>query len=117
MVMRMVSLGFDLDPVILRNKDKKPPKLAMVPTPMEYVGYCLFPTTSIFGPFLVYDEHMKFLDSSPIVIAPTPTVLPFYRNCIIDAWHDDAILCFVYCICLFVVFHIIPEYFVALQCW
>ena len=67
MMMRMVSLGFDMDPVI-RNREKKPPKIAKLPNPLEYAGYCLFPATSIFGPFLVYEEHMKFFDSSPIVL-------------------------------------------------
>lgn len=67
MVMRMVALGFDMDPII-RNKEKKPPKIAKLPNLLEYMGYCLFPTTSIFGPFLVYKEHIKFLDSSPIVM-------------------------------------------------
>ncbi len=67
MVMRMVSLGFDLEPRFAKNGEKKPPKVISPPSFMEYVGYCIFPCTSVFGPFLVFSEHMKFLDPSPIV--------------------------------------------------
>lgn len=68
MVMRMVSLGFDLEP-----RENRPPKLSSLPTFGEYMGYCLFPTTSVFGPFLVFAEHIKFLDPSPIIVC--------VRNC------------------------------------
>lgn len=67
MVMRMVSLGFDLEPRFGKDGEKKPPKVVFLPSLLEYIGYCFFPTTSIFGPFLVFNEHIKFLDPSPIV--------------------------------------------------
>ena len=67
MVMRMVSLGFDLDSVIAKDKEKKPPRVARLPSLMEYGSYCLFPTTSVFGPFLVYEDHIKFLEPSSLV--------------------------------------------------
>lgn len=70
MVMRMVSLGFDLEPRYAKDGEKRPPKLLQVPTLLEYTGYCLFPCTSVFGPFLVFNEHVKFLDPSPIVSPP-----------------------------------------------
>lgn len=67
MVMRMISLGFDLEPRFVKNGEKKPPKEMFLPSMMEYIGYCIFPGTSVFGPFLVYSEHVKFLEPSPIV--------------------------------------------------
>ena len=63
MVMRMVSLGFDLEP-----RGDTSPKVSSPPSFGEYMGYCLFPTTSVFGPFLVFSEHMKFLDPSPLIV-------------------------------------------------
>lgn len=68
MVMRMISLGFDLE--VTDRGQKKNPR-TQLPNVVEYTGYCLFPTTSIFGPFIVYNEHMKFLEPSPIVILAT----------------------------------------------
>lgn len=67
MVMRMVSLGFDLEPTFAKDGVKRPPKVPALPSFMEYLGYCLFPSTSVFGPFLVFSEHIRFLDPSPIV--------------------------------------------------
>lgn len=67
MVMRMVSLGFDLEPTFAKDGEKRPPKVPALPSFMEYLGYCLFPSTSVFGPFLVFSEHIRFLDPSPIV--------------------------------------------------
>jgi hypothetical protein len=64
MVMRMVSLGFDLE-----RRENVPPKLSSPPSFGEYLGFCLFPTTSVFGPFLVFSEHMKFLDPSPLIVS------------------------------------------------
>ena len=96
MVMRMVSLGFDLEPrentprknenapnTPRKNaprprenpakengpKEKALPRVSSVPSFGEYLGYCLFPTTSVFGPFLVFSEHMKFLDPSPLIVS------------------------------------------------
>lgn len=67
MVMRMVSLGFDMDPGISRNNEKKPARVPRIPSLSEYCSYCLFPSTGAFGPFLVYEEHIKYLDPSPLV--------------------------------------------------
>ncbi len=68
MVMRIISLGFDLDPTFAaKDGEKEPPKVMYLPNFMEYMGYCLFPTTSIFGPFLGFNEHTQLLDPSPIV--------------------------------------------------
>jgi len=67
MVMRMVAMGIDMDPGVSRAKEKKPPKILYLPSLLEYLSYCLFPSTCIFGPFLVYEEHLKFLQPSPLV--------------------------------------------------
>ena len=67
MVMRMVSLGFDLDPGTTNDGKKRTPNILSLPTFLEYMGYCLFPTTSIFGPFIIFNDHVKFLDQSPLV--------------------------------------------------
>ena len=79
MVMRMVSLGFDMDPVV-HGREVKPPRIARLPNLVEYASYCLFPSTSIFGPFLVYEEHIKFLDSFPIVMNMCVHMWHFYAG-------------------------------------
>ena len=67
MVMKLVSLAFDLD--VRKNKrgEKIPPKMSMMPGFLSYTCYCFFPSTSIFGPFVTYTEHSKFLTKSPLV--------------------------------------------------
>ena len=60
-------MGFDLDPGVSRTKEKIPPKILRLPPLLEYMNYCLFPSTSVFGPFLVYEEHTRFLEPSPLV--------------------------------------------------
>lgn len=67
MAMKMVSLGFDMEPRIAKGGEKRPPEVPQCPSLVVYLGYCLFPSTSIFGPFMVFSEHMKFLNPSPMV--------------------------------------------------
>ena len=67
MVMKMVSLGFDVDSRTDRHGEKRPPSIPKVPNFAEYTSYCIFPSTTIFGPFLTFNEHKKFLSPSPLV--------------------------------------------------
>ncbi len=78
MVMRMVSLGFDMDPVVSRNKEKIPARVPRIPSILEYSSYCLFPSTSVFGPFLVYEEHIKYLDAS------SPVSFTLFGHCSVE---------------------------------
>lgn len=67
MVMKMVSLGFDVDSRTNRHGEKCPPSIPKVPNFAEYTSYCIFPSTTIFGPFLTFNEHKKFMSPSPLV--------------------------------------------------
>ena len=67
MVMKMVSLGFDLEEQRGRGGERKPPVLYELPDFIDYTSYCVFPATTIFGPFVTFDEHCKFLRPSPLV--------------------------------------------------
>ena len=67
MVMKMVSLGFDVESRTSRQGDKRPPSVPNVPNIVAYTGYCIFPSTTIFGPFLTFNDHKIFLSPSPLV--------------------------------------------------
>ena len=67
MVMKMVSLGFDVESRTDRHGEEQPPSIPNVPNFAEYTSYCIFPSTTIFGPFLKFREHKKFLNPSPLV--------------------------------------------------
>ena len=67
MVMKMVSLGFDVDTRTDRHGEKRPPSVPRVPNFVEYTSYCVFPSTTVFGPFLTFNEYRKFLHPSPLV--------------------------------------------------
>lgn len=66
-VMKNISLAFDLDSRKDSKGEKKPPSLGSVPDLPSYTSYCLFPATTVFGPFLTYSEHSKFLHPTPLV--------------------------------------------------
>ena len=66
-VMKLVSLGFDVESRTDRRGDKRPPSVPNVPNIAEYTAYCIFPSTTIFGPFLTFNEHKTFLSPSPLV--------------------------------------------------
>ena len=72
MVMKMVSLGFDVDSRTDRHGEKRPPSVPRVPNFAEYTSYCMFPSTTIFGPFITFNEHKKFLSPSPLVCMGIP---------------------------------------------
>ena len=66
--MKNISLAFDLEPQQDTTKrEKKPAQLANVPDLLSYTSYCLFPGTTLIGPFVTYTEHKKFLNPTPIV--------------------------------------------------
>ena len=65
--MKNISLAFDLDSRKDSKGEKKPPSLGSVPDLPSYMSYCLFPGTTVFGPFLTYSEHSKFLHPTPLV--------------------------------------------------
>ena len=62
--MRNISLAFDLD----GQRDSKGEHKALpLPDLPAYSSYCLFPGTTVFGPFITYSEHCKFLHPTPLV--------------------------------------------------
>lgn len=65
--MKNISLAFDLESRKDSKGEKKPPSLGSVPDLPSYISYCLFPGTTVFGPFLTYSEHSKFLHPTPLV--------------------------------------------------
>lgn len=65
-VMKMVSLAFDLDKLQKEADFSNKPVEFHTPDFMEYVSYCLFPGTTVFGPFITYSEHVKFLNATPL---------------------------------------------------
>ena len=64
-VMKIISLSFDLDDPKSIKGNKKLPNL---PDLISYASYCLFPGTTVFGPFVTYSEHVKFLHPTPLVL-------------------------------------------------
>lgn len=66
-VMKMVSLAFDLDNLQRGSVDSNKPVALHTPDFMEYASYCVFPGTTVFGPFITYSEHIKFLSPTPLV--------------------------------------------------
>ncbi len=67
LVMKVISLAFDLDVTTDRKGEKVPPKIAADPSFDSFVSYCFFPGSLVFGPFVTYPEHSKFLTRSPLV--------------------------------------------------
>lgn len=67
MVMKVISLGFDVESRTDRRGEKQTPSVPTLPNIAEYVSYCIFPSTTVFGPFLTFNEHKKFLNPSPLV--------------------------------------------------
>jgi porcupine-like protein len=63
--MRNISLAFDLD----GQRDSKGEHKALpLPDLPAYSSYCLFPGTTVFGPFITYSEHCKFLHPTPLSV-------------------------------------------------
>lgn len=67
MVMKMVSLGFDLEAQRGRGGETNPPVVHKLPGFVDYTCYCVFPATTVFGPFLTFNEHSKFLIPTSLV--------------------------------------------------
>lgn len=67
MVMKMVSLAFDLEPQRTRDGEERTPAVGRLPDFLDYSCYCLFPGTTLFGPFVTYQEHWKFMTPTPLV--------------------------------------------------
>lgn len=65
--MKNISLAFDLDSQRDIKGEYKPARLPEVPDLPAYMSYSLFPGTTVFGPFLTYAEHCKFLHPTPLV--------------------------------------------------
>lgn len=65
--MRNISLSFDLESQRDSKGEYKPARLPEVPDLPAYMSYSLFPGTTVFGPFLTYAEHCKFLRPTPLV--------------------------------------------------
>ena len=78
--MKNISLAFDLEGQQDDKKEHKPPRLHSVPDLPAYTSYCLFPGTTVFGPFITYSEHCKFLHGTPLVCV-VPDVIWGYRGC------------------------------------
>ena len=66
-VMKNISLAFDLEGQKDGKGEYKPARLPEVPDLPAYLSYCIFPGTTVFGPFLTYAEHCKFLHPTPLV--------------------------------------------------
>ena len=65
--MKVISLGFDLEGYRDSKGEQKPARQSSVPDLLSYTSYCLFPGTTVFGPFLTYSDHRKFLKATPLV--------------------------------------------------
>ena len=65
--MKVISLSFDLDITTNKRGEKIPPTIAAVPSFDGFISYCFFPGSVVFGPFVTYTEHSKFLTKSPLV--------------------------------------------------
>lgn len=55
-VMKIISIGFDLDDS----------RLSQLPGVVEFGGFVLSPANSIFGPFVQYKMHLGILDDRPL---------------------------------------------------
>ena len=59
-VMKLISLSFDIDASISFSEKKSPPSTSHLPHFISYLSYSIFPATTIFGPYTTYDEHLKY---------------------------------------------------------
>lgn len=59
--MKLLSLAYDIDGT---SSDKPPP---LVPDVLNMFSYALFPATVIFGPYVTYSDHLKFMRKNPLV--------------------------------------------------
>jgi porcupine-like protein len=64
--MKNISLAFDLEGQRDSKGEQKQAPLPSVPDLPAYTSFCLFPGTTVFGPFLAYSEHCKFLRPTPL---------------------------------------------------
>ena len=69
MIMKMISVGFDMEATSVRPQKKLANQQPAVvkPTFLQYTCYCIMPGTTIFGPFISYQTHLGFLNPTPLV--------------------------------------------------
>ena len=73
MIMKMISVGFDMEVSSIHPQNKAQSKRAnqqpemIGPTFLQYSCYCIMPGTTIFGPFITYQTHLGFLSPTPLV--------------------------------------------------
>ena len=92
MIMKMISVGFDMEASSTvahpRKKpaNQQPPVATVSPSFLQYTCYCIMPGTTIFGPFISYQTHLGFLNPTPLVsnfiellIPYTPFHIPIYE--------------------------------------
>ena len=65
--MKIISLAFDLEGYPDIKGEQKLAIVSSIPDLFSYMSYCLFPGTTVFGPFLTYTDHSKFLHATPLV--------------------------------------------------
>ena len=71
--MKLVSLAYDLDSPLPSSKrrDSSPSSASSVitpiPSPISFVSFAIFPATTVFGPFVTYNEHLQYTRKAPIV--------------------------------------------------
>ncbi|XP_064394949.1 protein-serine O-palmitoleoyltransferase porcupine-like [Halichondria panicea] len=96
LVMKVISLSFDLDVTTNKRGERIPPTIAAVPSFDSFVAYCFFPGTLVFGPFVTYTEHSKFLTKSPLSAPWLYSVLRSWLLCLLCLAMSSCVFSFLF---------------------
>lgn len=66
-VMKLVSLAFDTDTQVTTSSKGPPRSPLPVPHIIPYLSYCFFPASTLFGPYMTFEEHSKYTRGTPLV--------------------------------------------------
>ena len=80
-VMKLISLSFDIDASIPLSEKKSPPSTSHLPDFISYLSYSIFPATTIFGPYTTYDEHLKYTAGVKMVCMYVHTTSMYMYMC------------------------------------
>ena len=64
--MKLISLAFDCGTPITSGSTVKG-QVLQVPDFFSYLSYALFPSSTVFGPYMTYSQHIQFTRGVPLV--------------------------------------------------
>ncbi|XP_019852943.1 PREDICTED: protein-serine O-palmitoleoyltransferase porcupine-like isoform X2 [Amphimedon queenslandica] len=66
MSMKLVSLAYDIDTNINTAGRDHRGGGGGVPSVISYVSYAVFPATTVFGPFVTFNDHLQYTNGTPL---------------------------------------------------